>query len=49
MVKYDLLKKEKFQISNNSILNIQFYKDMKDISYTIQVTVTYSEETGCNK
>lgn len=46
LVNYDLLIKEKIsRISNKSIINIKFYKDMKDVSFTIQIDVTYSEET----
>ena len=40
------LKKDKIsKLSHKSIINIQFYKNLKDISYSIQVTVVYSDET----
>ena len=46
LVNYDLLKKENLsRITNKSVINLQFYKKMKDISYNIQVTVSYSDET----
>ena len=46
LVNYDLLKKEKLsKITNKSVINIQFYKKLKDISYNIQVIVSYSDET----
>tara|TARA_B100000123_G_C25716014_1_gene422201 strand:+ start:298 stop:1443 length:1146 start_codon:yes stop_codon:yes gene_type:complete len=46
LVDFDLLKKEKIsKLSHRSIINIQFYKHLKDISYNIQVTVIYSDET----
>ena len=46
LVNYDVLKDNKIsKITNKCVLDIQFYKYLKDISYTIQVRLKYSLET----
>ena len=46
LINYDILKDDKIsKITNKCVLDIQFHKYLKDISYTIQVRLKYSLET----
>lgn len=46
MIDYKVLKDEKLsKITNRVIMDVRFYKDMKDISYNVQFYVLYGRET----